>query len=259
MHLKWTVMSAKWNLKSIMFWMLLASAVLLLEMLKFLSLRHEDTNRVLVYTGSSQKAEAVMGELSKDAYHGFDFEPVQNVEELKEAVYRSEALAGIEFTEAFDETVEKGELRQAVVLYSPPDSVANVILREMLFPCILQYSSPALLSSYMKEAGIPDEHTEDILKNNDAMTDTWKVGLFEVTQVPSDRQTGTPERSYVSVIVFLLMVSVFVMTFFEERKSCRPFLMAHKRRDRMLLVLESAAVRTAMFALLLTVFESLQK
>ncbi len=253
MDLKWMYLSVKWNLKSITFWMLASSAILLLMMLYHLSLAREDTGRILVYTGDSKQAKEVVSELTEDAYHGFDFEATESVEALQDAVYRKEALAGIEFTDRFDAAVAGGVPEESVILYSGSDTAVNVILKELIFPCILQASSPAILSSYLKERALPDTEAaqEDVIQNNSRLIKTWKVRLFSVKEVPvSYPKKG---RRHVYGMAFILLPAVFFLTVFEEKRIHRDFFLSRKRGTAVRYILESAAIRTVLLTLCLVV------
>ncbi|MCR5266959.1 MAG: hypothetical protein K6E16_00385 [Lachnospiraceae bacterium] len=251
MHLKWILLSIKWNLKSITFWMLPLSLLLLLLLLHYLSLKHEDSNLVLFETGGSKKAEAVMDQLMRDPYHGFDLERAESEESLREAVYRSEALGGVIFTEDFDAAIETGEMRESVLLLSPPDSTVSIVLRELLFPCILENSSPAMLSSYLKEySHAPSEDSyRTVMENNSRLIDTWDIGLFRLTEVDVKTKTPGALRSFGLPVCILLHLLVFVLTIFEEKKLHKGFLTACRKWDGFRFLLESAAVRTLLLAL----------
>ena len=255
MHLKWMALSAVKNLKSVTFWMLLASFVMLSSLLSFLEISRKGSNRVLVFAAGSEKAEEIMADLMSDEHHGFDFEMADSADELKEQVLRSEALAGIEFTEKFDETIETGKMEKSIVLYSPPDSAVSTVLPEILFPCILRHSSPMMLDEYMEDNGIGKDTRNAVIKTNDRITGTWNVGLFSLTEVAADNGAAEPVRSYMRVIELLLFVAVFVMSVCEEKKAHRDFLMARSRSDRIRFMLEGAAVRTVLLAVLMPVMK----
>ncbi len=253
MHGKWLLLSVKQNLKSITFWMLTVSFLLLLFMLRYLTLAHEGTNRVLVYTGGSEKAEAVMSALEADEYQGFDFERTQSIEDLKEAVYRSEALAGVVFTDRFEQSVKTGETDGQVILYSTPDTAANVLLKELLFPCILQTESPALLSAYLKSRSAFDTAEADrfVIEKNNALTGTWNLQLFAVEEVPMTASGPVRSLPYALLLFILLHLAVFVLTVFEEKKIHKGFLSSVAKADEIRFVMESAMARTVLLALCL--------
>ena len=254
MHLKWIVLSAKQNLKSITFWMLLASFILLSGLLRFLSARLTETDRVLFCTGDSAKAAVIMATLAGSSYHGFEFEEVTDPDEMQEEIYRSAALAGIDFTDRFEEALKTGEIKESVILYSAPDSAATVALKELLFPCILEQSSPAMLSSYMKENGVPEDLQAAALATDAKLTSTWDIGLFKLTEVPAKTSPAGQQHSYTALLYIILFGMVFFMTVYEEMKTSRAFFTAQCRSDRICLLLESALVRTALLAVFSCLF-----
>ena len=248
MHWKWMRLSLIQNLKSVTFWMLLASFLLMLGMLHYLTQKHEDSGLILVYNGDSKQADRVIRMLADDSYHGFSFEEAESKEQLKDAVYRADALCGIVFTDRFDQAVESGNPEESVILYSAPDSAVNVVIRELLFPPILQLSSNAMLSSYLEARSTPETDTANrtILSENERLIKDAGVKLFTVNTVRTEKTDHLRHRSYTVPLCILLLSCVFVMTCFEGKKSYRDFLSSRNKQDKYRYLLENAAVRTGL-------------
>ena len=241
MHFQWIRLSVKQNIKSITFWMLLASMVSLLMMFRFMMLSRIDSGRVLVCTNGSARAEKVIDDMEMMKYHGFTFERADDPEEMKLAILRSEALAGVEFTS------ENGQ----VILYSSPDTAVNVVLREYLFPAILKEESSQILSKYVENTGktSSDPAYKVVMDAQRKYTDNWRIDLLDVNEVDT-KESGVHHTNTYNTFAFgLLIMIVFVLTLIEQKRMYTGLWRGITNIKRICFIAEGAVIRSVLLVL----------
>lgn len=241
MHLQWIRLSVKHNIKSITFWLLLASMVALLTMFRYMMLSRIDSGRVLVCTNGSERAEKVIDDMRMMKYHGFTFEKTDDPEDMKLAILRSEALAGVEFTS------ENGQ----VILYSSPDTAVNVVLREYLFPAILKEESPQILSKYVENTGktSADPAYKAVMDAQRKYTDNWHIDLLDVNEVATKYSGAAHTNTYNTLAFALLVIIVFVLALIEQKSMYTGLWRGITGADRICFIAEGAAIRSILLVL----------
>lgn len=231
LYLNWFKLKLKTNIKSYVFWLETAVIVVTAVTIHFLVLKNNDSNRV-IYISNGKSEEMI------DYISGFDYEPVASLKNMKKEIIKGKALAGLNIDDA------------GITIYAPTGSYSGVILRELIYPYMLNRQSPDLLKEYLKGIGLNEDDPElrYVLDANRHLNENFKISIFKINEVLDAKQAGVNKTDAVGFALFVMITLAFILSVVYEIKSNRGFLNSRPFFVRITLVLESGIIRCLLLA-----------
>lgn len=262
------------TLSSFSFWLMIVLSVITLFLLKSISAQNSKDVRVLLYNDDSEIGEEIIEKLLNLDTDGFDFEECSSEDEASEKVRRSEVACAIVFNDDLDKGIKKGKIKKDVIFYQSAQSTSGYLVREMVFPFILEALSDKLLENYILENNVlesdktdSDETASDgtasavdaldeVLKavadgNSDFRNNT-DINIFNTIEIDAVRNDKSIDIDIVWGIMLWLLFAATLFSEVESEKSNAAVYKAVGRSERLIFRLLSAICYSIPFGIIIS-------
>lgn len=254
MLFKWIWFSVKRNLKSIPFYLMLLILIVTYVVMSDIEARHSDEMEVLLYTEASDYGQNIIDRLTGVKSEGnIVYSIAKNEDDLKSRVIKGQAICGIVFKKGLDEAIKSNDPDGEIVLCMPPDSVNGFIIREAVYPYVMQCMSKDILERYLKrkEPDLPQDELETILTSYEEKLNSTTVEIFNTAIIDTDSENievkELPKEGMISKTVLVIILLLFAIISYEmEMKADKYYFKCHKQKDRYLLCSVSTIVTIGM-------------
>jgi len=186
-YVKWALICVKRNIRRIAFWLLIFVCAFSLMLVISINRNRSGEKRVMIYNEGSMLGEEVIDNLLKSPYEGYLFEMTDSEEGAVNEVTEGKALCAVVIRD-FSDTGKSSS--DSIVIYEADGTTEGYLIKELIYPNLLEAISPYLMRDYLEQNGIEENSDAGkfIVHKSVSINEARKINIFTMSGMGEEGQ-----------------------------------------------------------------------